>query len=124
MNNSSKEISALKKITAYKKIIKFKDIGLSDKEIVQKLKLGSSSDINKILNWGKIYFRESELLEFNKMSPKASLLISQENNIELFENSLPEYESKLVNLDKLNELNLPKEILVYLGKLSKALESG
>ena len=124
MNNSSKEISSLKKITAYKKIIKFKDIGLSDNEIAKKLKLSSTSDIGKILYWGKIYFRESELLEFNKMSPKASLLITQEKNIELFEKSLPEYERKLVNLDKLNELNLPKEILIYLGKLSKALESG
>ena len=124
MNNSSKEISSLKKITAYKKIIKFKDIGLSDNEIAKKLKLSSTSDIGKILYWGKIYFRESELLEFNKMSPKASLLITQEKNIELFEKSLPEYERKLINLDKLNELNLPKEILIYLGKLSKALESG
>ena len=124
MNNSSKEISSLKKITAYKKIIKFKDIGLSDNEIAKKLKLSSTSDIGKILDWGKIYFRESELLKFNKMSPKASLLITQEKNIELFEKSLPEYERKLVNLDKLNELNLPKEILIYLGKLSKALESG
>ena len=124
MNNSSKEISSLKKITAYKKIIKFKDIGLSDNEIAKKLKLSSTSDIGKILDWGKIYFRESELLEFNKMSPKASLLITQEKNIELFEKSLPEYERKLINLDKLNELNLPKEILIYLGKLSKALESG
>ena len=58
------------------------------------------------------------------MSPKASRLISQEKNIELFEKSLPEYERKLINLDKLNELNLPKEILIYLSKLSKALESG
>ena len=124
MNNSSKEISSLKKITAYKKIIKFKDIGLSDNEIAKKLNLSSTSDIGKILYWGKIYFRESELLEFNKMSPKASLLITQEKNIELFEKSLPEYERKLINLDKLNELNLPKEILIYLGKLSKALESG
>ena len=124
MNNSSKEISSLKKITTYKKIIKFKDIGLSDNEIAKKLKLSSTSDIGKILYWGKIYFRESELLEFNKMSPKASLLITQEKNIELFEKSLPEYERKLINLDKLNELNLPKEILIYLGKLSKALESG
>ena len=124
MNNSSKEISSIKKITAYKKIIKFKDIGLSDNEIAKKLKLSSTSDIGKILYWGKIYFRESELLEFNKMSPKASLLITQEKNIELFEKSLPEYERKLINLDKLNELNLPKEILIYLGKLSKALESG
>ena len=124
MNNSSKEISSLKKITAYKKIIKFKDIGLSDNEIAKKLKLSSTSDIGKILYWGKIYFRESELLEFNKMSPKASLLITQEKNIELFEKSLPEYERKLINLDKLNELNLSKEILIYLGKLSKALESG
>ena len=124
MNNSSKEISSIKKITAYKKIIKFKDIGLSDNEIAKKLKLSSTSDIGKILDWGKIYFRESELLEFNKMSPKASLLITQEKNIELFEKSLPEYERKLINLDKLNELNLPKEILIYLGKLSKALESG
>ena len=47
MNNSSKEISSLKKITAYKKIIKFKDIGLSDNEIAKKLKLSSSSDIIK-----------------------------------------------------------------------------
>ena len=124
MNNSSKEISSLKKITAYKKIIKFKDIGLSDNEIAKKLKLSSTSDIGKILYWGKIYFRESELLEFNKISPKASLLITQEKNIELFEKSLPEYEIKLINLSKLNELNLPKEILIYLGKLSKALESG
>ena len=124
MNNSSKEISSIKKITAYKKIIKFKDIGLSDNEIAKKLKLSSTSDIGKILDWGKIYFRESELLEFNKMSPKASLLITQEKNIELFEKSLPEYERKLINLDKLDELNLPKEILIYLGKLSKALESG
>ena len=124
MNNSSKEISSIKKITAYKKIIKFKDIGLSDNEIAKKLKLSSTSDIGKILDWGKIYFRESELLEFNKMSPKASLLITQEKNIELFEKSLPEYERKLINLDKLNELNLSKEILIYLSKLSKALESG
>ena len=124
MNNSSKEISSLKKIIAYKKIIKFKDIGLSDNEIAKKLKLSSTSDIGKILDWGKVYFRESELLEFNKMSPKASLLITQEKNIELFEKSLPEYERKLINLGKLNELNLPKEILIYLGKLSKALESG
>tara|TARA_B100000003_G_scaffold62286_1_gene55726 strand:+ start:72 stop:1298 length:1227 start_codon:yes stop_codon:yes gene_type:complete len=124
MNNSSKEISSIKKITAYKKIIKFKDIGLSDNEIAKKLKLSSTSDIGKILDWGKVYFRESELLEFNKMSPKASLLITQEKNIELFEKSLPEYERKLINLGKLNELNLPKEILIYLGKLSKALESG
>ena len=124
MNNSSKEISSLKKITAYKKIIKFKDIGLSDNEIAKKLKLSSTSDIGKILYWGKIYFRESELLEFNKMSPKASLLITQEKNIELFEKSLPEYERGLINLDKLNELNLSKEILIYLSKLSKALESG
>ena len=124
MNNSSKEISSIKKITAYKKIIKFKDIGLSDNEIAKKLKLSSTSDIGKILYWGKIYFRASELLEFNKMSPKASLLITQEKNIELFEKSLPEYERKLINLDKLNELNLSKEILIYLSKLSKALESG
>ena len=124
MNNSSKEISLIKKITAYKKIIKFKDIGLSDNEIAKKLKLSSTSDIGKILDWGKIYFRESELLEFNKMSPKTSLLITQEKDIELFEKSLPEYERKLINLDKLDELNLPKEILIYLGKLSKALESG
>ena len=124
MNNNSKDISTLKKITAYRKIIKFKDSGLSDNEITQKLNLSSTSDIDKILNWGKVYFRESELLEFDKMSPKASRLISQEKNIELFENSLPEYERKLVNLDKLNNLNLPKEILIYLNKLSKALESG
>ena len=124
MNNSSKEISSLKKIIAYKKIIKFKDIGLSDNEIAKKLKLSSTSDIGKILYWGKIYFRESELLGFNKMSPKASLLITQEKNIELFEKSLPEYERKLINLYKLNELNLSKEILIYLSKLSKALESG
>ena len=70
MNNSSKEISSLKKITAYKKIIKFKDIGLSDNEIAKKLKLSSTSDIGKILDWGKVYFRESELLEFNKMSQR------------------------------------------------------
>ena len=124
MNNYSKDISILKKITAYKKIIKFKDSGLSDNEIIQKLNLSSSSDIDKILDWGKVYFRESELLEFNKMSPKASRLISQEKNIELFEKSLPEYERRLIYLEKSNELNLPKEILIYLGKLSKALESG
>ena len=58
------------------------------------------------------------------MSPKASRLISQEKNIELFEKSLPEYERRLIYLEKSNELNLPKEILIYLGKLSKALESG
>ena len=68
---------------------------------------------------GKIYFRESELLEFNKISPK-SLLITQEKNIELFENHF-EYE-KLINLSKLNKLNTRN--LIYLGKLSKALESG
>ena len=124
MNNYSKEISTLKKITTYKKIVKFKNNGLGDNEIVQKLNLNSSSDIDKILNWGKVYFRESELLEFNKMSPKASRLISQEKNIGLFENSLPEYERRLIYLEKSNELNLPKEILIYLGKLSKALESG
>ena len=38
MNNYSKDISIIKKITAYKKIIKFKDSGLSDNEITQKLK--------------------------------------------------------------------------------------
>ncbi len=124
MNNYSKEISTLKKITTYKKIVKLKSSGLSDNEIVQKLNLNSSSDIDKILDWGKVYFRESELLEFNKMSPKASRLISQEKNIELFEKSLPEYERRLIYLEKSNELNLPKEILIYLGKLSKALESG
>ena len=124
MNNYSKEISTLKKITTYKKIIKFKGSGLSDDEIAQKLKLSSLSDINKILVWGKIYFRESELLEFNKMSPKASRLISQEKNIDFFEKSLPEYERELVNLEKLNKLNLPKEIIIYLSKLSTALESG
>ena len=124
MNNYSKDISIIKKITTYKKIIKFKDSGLSDNEITQKLNLNSSSDIDKILDWGKVYFRESELLEFNKMSPKASRLISQEKNIELFEKSLPEYERRLIYLEKSNELNLPKEILIYLGKLSKALESG
>ncbi len=124
MNNYSKEISTLKKITTYKKIVKLKNSGLSDNEIVQKLNLNSSSDIDKILDWGKVYFRESELLEFNKMSPKASRLISQEKNIGLFENSLPEYERRLIYLEKSNELNLPKEILIYLGKLSKALESG
>ena len=124
MNNYSKEISTLKKITTYKKIVKLKSSGLSDNEIVQKLNLNSSSDIDKILDWGKVYFRESELLEFNKMSPKASRLISQEKNIGLFENSLPEYERRLIYLEKSNELNLPKEILIYLGKLSKALESG
>jgi len=124
MNNYSKEISTLKKITTYKKIVKFKNSGLGDNEIVQKLNLNSSSDIDKILDWGKVYFRESELLEFNKMSPKASRLISQEKNIGLFENSLPEYERRLIYLEKSNELNLPKEILIYLGKLSKALESG
>ena len=124
MNNYSKDISIIKKITTYKKIIKFKDSGLSDNEITQKLNLNSSSDIDKILDWGKVYFRESELLEFNKMSPKASRLISQEKNIGLFENSLPEYERRLIYLEKSNELNLPKEILIYLDKLSKALESG
>ena len=124
MNNYSKDISIIKKITTYKKIIKFKDSGLSDNEITQKLNLNSSSDIDKILDWGKVYFRESELLEFNKMSPKASRLISQEKNIELFEKSLPEYERRLIYLEKSNELNLPKEILIYLDKLSKALESG
>ena len=124
MNNYSKEISTLKKITTYKKIVKFKNSGLGDNEIVQKLNLNSSSDIDKILDWGKVYFRESELLEFNKMSPKASRLISQEKNIELFEKSLPEYERRLIYLEKSNELNLPKEILIYLDKLSKALESG
>ena len=124
MNNYSKEISTLKKITTYKKIVKFKNSGLGDNEIVQKLNLNSSSDIDKILDWGKVYFRESELLEFNKMSPKASRLISQEKNIGLFENSLPEYERRLIYLEKSNELNLPKEVLIYLGKLSKALESG
>ena len=124
MNNYSKDISILRKITTYKKIIKFKDSGLSDNEITQKLNLNSSSDIDKILDWGKVYFRESELLEFDKMSPKASRLISQEKNIELFEKSLPEYERRLIYLEKSNELNLPKEILIYLGKLSKALESG
>ncbi len=124
MNNYSKDISIIKKITTYKKIIKFKDSGLSDNEITQKLNLNSSSDIDKILDWGKVYFRESELLEFNKMSPKASRLISQEKNIELFEKSLPEYERRLIYLEKSNELNLPKEILIYLGKLSKALGSG
>ena len=117
MNNYSKDISIIKKITTYKKIIKFKDSGLSDNEITQKLNLNSSSDIDKILDWGKVYFRESELLEFNKMSPKASRLISQEKNIELFEKSLPEYERRLIYLEKSNELNLPKEILIYLGKL-------
>ena len=124
MNNYSKDISIIKKITTYKKIIKFKDSGLSDNEITQKLNLNSSSDIDKILDWGRVYFRESELLEFNKMSPKASRLISQEKNIELFEKSLPEYERRLIYLEKSNELNLPKEILIYLDKLSKALESG
>ena len=124
MNNYSKDISIIKKITTYKKIIKFKDSGLSDNEITQKLNLNSSSDIDKILDWGKVYFRESELLEFNKMSPKASRLISQEKNIELFEKSLPEYERRLIYLEKSNELNLSKEILIYLDKLSKALESG
>ena len=124
MNNYSKDISIIKKITTYKKIIKFKDSGLSDNEITQELNLNSSSDIDKILDWGKVYFRESELLEFNKMSPKASRLISQEKNIELFEKSLPEYERRLIYLEKSNELNLPKEILIYLDKLSKALESG
>ena len=124
MNNYSKDISIIKKITTYKKIIKFKDSGLSDNEITQKLNLNSSSDIDKILDWGKVYFRESELLEFNKMSPKASRLISQEKNIELFEKSLPEYERRLIYLEKSNELNLPKEILIYLDKLSKALKSG
>ena len=123
MNNYSKDISIIKKITTYKKIIKFKDSGLSDNEITQKLNLNSSSDIDKILDWGKVYFRESELLEFNKMSPKASRFISQEKNIELFEKSLPEYERRLIYLEKSNELNLPKEIIIYLGKLSKALES-
>ena len=124
MNNYSKDISTIKKITTYKRIIKFKDSGLSDNEIAQKLNLNSSSDIDKILDWGKVYFRESELLEFNKMSPKASRLISQEKNIKLFEKSLPECERKLIYLERSNELNLPKEILIYLGKLSKALDSG
>ncbi len=124
MNNYSKNISILKKITTYKKIIKFKDSGLSNNEIAKKLDLNYSSDIDKILDWGKVYFRESELLEFNKMSPKASRLISQEKNIELFEKSLPEYERKLIYLERSNELNLPKEILIYLSKLSKALDSG
>ena len=124
MNNYSKNISILKKITTYKKIIKFKDSGLSNNEIAKKLDLNYSSDIDKILDWGKVYFRESELLEFNKISPKASSLISQEKNIELFEKSLPEYERKLIYLERSNELNLPKEILIYLSKLSKALDSG
>ena len=44
MNNSSKEISSLKKITAYKKIIKFKDIGLSDYE-----KRGNRKSSEKII---------------------------------------------------------------------------
>ena len=124
MKKDSKEIGILKKITTYKKIIKYENDGLSHSEIAKKINLGSPEDIQKIIIWGKTYFRESELLEFNKLSPKASSLLSSNKSINLYEKSLPENETKLLNLDKLDFLKLPKERIVYLNKLSKALESG
>jgi hypothetical protein len=124
MKKDSKEIGILKKITTYKKIIKYENDGLSHSEIAKKINLGSSEDIQKIIIWGKTYFRESELLEFNKLSPKASSLLSSNKSINLYEKSLPENETKLLNLDKLDFFKLPKERIVYLNKLSKALKSG
>ena len=38
--------------------------GFTHKEIAQKLGLKSYNEVEKILSWGKSYFRESELLEF------------------------------------------------------------
>lgn len=124
MKKDSKEIGILKKITTYKKIIKYENDGLSHSEIAKKINLGSPEDIQKIIIWGKTYFRESELLEFNKLSPKASSLLSSNKSINLYEKSLPENETKLLNLDKLDFFKLPKERIVYLNKLSKALKSG
>ena len=124
MKKDTKEIGILKKITTYKKIIKYENDGLSYSEIAKKINLDSSADIQKIIIWGKTYFRESELLEFNKLSPKASSLLSSNKSIDLYEKSLPENETKLLNLEKLDFFKLPKERIVYLNKLSKALESG
>ena len=70
MKKDSKKISILKKITTYKKIIKYENDGLSHSEIAKKIDLNSTADIQKIIIWGKTYFRESELLEFNKLSHK------------------------------------------------------
>ena len=123
MKKDTKEIGILKKITTYKKIIKYENDGLSHGDIAKKINLDSSADIQKIIIWGKTYFRESELLEFNKLSPKASSLLSSNKSIDLYEKSLPENETKLLNLDKLDFFKLPKERIVYLNKLSKALES-
>ena len=123
MKKDTKEIGILKKITTYKKIIKYENDGLSHGDIAKKINLNSSADIQKIIIWGKTYFRESELLEFNKLSPKASSLLSSNKSINLYEKSLPENETKLLNLDKLDFFKLPKERIVYLNKLSKALES-
>ena len=124
MKKDTKDIGILKKITTYKKIIKYENDGLSHGEIAKKINLDSSAAIQKIIIWGKTYFRESELLEFNKLSPKASSLLSSNKSIDLYEKSLPENETKLLNLDKLDFFKLPKERIVYLNKLSKALESG
>ena len=124
MKNESNEISIFKKITNYKRITKLENDGFTHKEIAQKLGLKSYNEVEKILSWGKSYFRESELLEFNKLSPKASRLLLSNKNINQYEDSLPKNETRILNLEKLNNLGIPKERMIYLKKLSQSLESG
>jgi len=124
MKNESDEIGIFKKITNYKRITKLENDGFTHKEIAQKLGLKSYNEVEKILSWGKSYFRESELLEFNKLSPKASRLLLSNKNIDKYEDSLPKNETRILNLEKLNNLGIPKERMIYLKKLSQSLESG
>ena len=124
MKNDSEKISVIKKITNYKRITKLENDGYTHNEISQRLGLKSHKEVEKILFWGKTYFRESELLEFNKLSPKASRLLLSNEKIDQYEDSLPENETRILDLEKLNDFNIPKERMIYLKKLSQSLESG
>tara|TARA_Y100001936_G_C16043397_1_gene653088 strand:- start:126 stop:1328 length:1203 start_codon:yes stop_codon:yes gene_type:complete len=121
----AKKTLTVETLENYKRIQKLRDEGKTILEIAKEFDLDQRR-IYQIINDGKKYYAETELLNFSQSSPRVQKAFNEldlENKLDAVVKALPNRKYYMTSVDaSVQQLNLSKNVMNYLRALDDALE--